>query len=390
MSIPSSLKRVTFFTGPRRIYVGLNSLRILGGEIERFDSRKPLIVTDPNIKRLGYVDRVKKQLGPVRTEVFDEIRGEPSINELERLAARVRAEKYDLIIGLGGGSAMDSAKIASISATNRGSIEDYIGVDKVHSKGLPLICIPTTSGTGSEVTRFAVIKYEKTKKAISSNLIIPDVAIVDPTLTISMPPKVTAYTGLDALSHAVEAMISTWATPFTDALALEAIKAIFRYLKRACDNGEDLEARYHMSMAATLAGLSFNDPKVLLAHSIGQTIGPIYNLPHGLSVAFALPYTLDFYLTSSADKIALISEAAGIYEREITDEENAQKMIRWLLKFYRELDIPLSLREFGASLEDLDKLAEYTVNFQSRNNSPIVLTKGNMLELYRKMWKGMG
>ena len=389
LSIPSSLKRVTLFTGPRRIHIGLNSLKVLGSEIKRLNSQRALIVTDPNMERLGYVDEVERQLHEIRTYVFNEIKGEPSINELERLAVRVREGKYDLIIGLGGGSVMDSAKIASISATNKGSIEDYIGVDKVSNRGLLLICIPTTSGTGSEVTRFAVIKYEKTKKAISSDLIIPDIAIVDPTLTISLPAKTTAYTGLDALSHAVEAMISTWATPFTDTLALGAIRAIFRYLKRAYDNGEDLEARYYMSMAATLAGLSFNDPKVLLAHSIGQTIGPVYNLPHGLSVAFALPYILDFYLSSSADKIALISEAAGIYDGERTDKENAQRMIRWLLKFYREFDIPLSLREFGASLNDIDKLAEYTINFQPRSNSPINLTKERILELYKKMWRGM-
>ena len=389
MLVPSPLKRITLFTGPRRIHIGLNSLKVLGIEVERLNSKRPLIVTDQNMERLGYVDQVKNELGDVKAEIFNEIKGEPSIIELNRLAAKVRGEKYDLIIGLGGGSAMDSSKIASISATNKGSIEDHIGADRVSKKGLPIICIPTTSGTGSEVTRFAVIKYEKTKKAISSELIIPDVAIVDPTLTVSLPAKITAYTGLDALSHAVEAMISTWATPFTDTLALGAIRAIFRYLKRAYDNGGDLEARYYMSMAATLAGLSFNDPKVVLAHSIGQTIGPIYNLPHGLSVAFSLPYILDFYLNSSADKIALISEAAGIYDDKRTDKENAQEMIRWLLRFYRDLDIPLSLKEFGASLDDLDKLAEYTVSFQPRSNSPINLTKENMLELYRKMWRGM-
>jgi len=388
--IPSPLKRITFFTGPQKIYIGLNSLKVLSGEIERLNPQRPLIVTDPNMERLGYVEKVKRQLGGVKADVFNEIRGEPSIKELESLAAIVREGKYDLVLGLGGGSVMDSAKIASMSATNKGLIEDYIGVDKIRIKGLPLICIPTTSGTGSEVTRFAVIRYEKTKKAISSDLIIPDIAIVDPTLTVSMPPKITACTGLDALSHAVEAMISTWATPFTDTLALGAVRAIFRYLKRAYNNGEDLEARYYMSMAATLAGLAFNDPKVLLAHSIGQTIGPIYNLPHGLSVAFALPYILDFYLPARADKIALISEAAGIYNSKMTDEENARMMIKWLLKFYQEFNIPLSLREFGVSLEDLDNLAEYTVDFQPRSNSPISLNKENMLELYRKMWKGIG
>ena len=383
------LRRVTLFRSPERIYIGLGSIKVLGGEIERFGSHKPLIVTDPNMEKLGYVDKVKEHLQNVKVEVFDGIRGEPSVKDLEHLAKRAREGEYDLIIGLGGGSAMDSAKIASVSVTNKGSIEDYIGVDKVKNKGLPLICIPTTSGTGSEVTRFAVIKYENTKKAVSSDLIIPDTAIVDPMLTVTLPARITAYTGLDALSHAVEAMISTLATPFTDALALTAIRAIFRYLRRAYKNGKDLEARYHMSMAATIAGLSFNDPKVLLAHSIGQTIGPIYNLPHGLSVAVALPYILDFYLSSSSDKIALISEAAGIYNAEKTNEENVQRLIKWLVNFYRELEVPLSLREFGASLDDLDKLAEYTVILQPRDNSPIRFTKENMLELYKKMLKGM-
>jgi alcohol dehydrogenase class IV len=385
-----SLRRITLFTGPRRIYIGLDSLKVLSDEIRRFDSNRPLIVTDPNMERLGYLERVMRQLPDVETEVFSEVRGEPSVRELEHLAAHVRRGEYDLILGLGGGSVMDSAKVASISATNKGSIEDFIGVDRVDNKGLPLICIPTTSGTGSEVTKFAVIKYEKTKKAVTSDLIIPDVAIVDPLLTVSLPPKLTAYTGLDALSHAVEAVISTWATPFTDTLALGAIRTIFRYLKRAYEDGGDLEARYNMSMAATLAGLSFNDPKVLLAHSIGQTIGPIYDLPHGLSVAVSLPYILDFYLPSSANKIALISEAAGIYSSERTDEENARRLISWLVRFYRELEIPLSLREFGACPKDIDELAECTVKFQPRSNSPISITKENMVELYRKMLKGMG
>jgi len=388
LTVDFQLKRVTLFRSPERIYMGLGALKALRGEVERFDSHRPLIVTDPNMEKLGYVDEIKRQLKNVKAEVFDETRSEPSLQDLEHLAKRAREESYDLIIGLGGGSVMDSAKIASISVTNEGLIEDYIGVNKVKNKRLPLICIPTTSGTGSEVTRFAVIRYENTKKAISSDLIIPDIAIVDPMLTVTLPPRVTAYTGLDALSHAVEAMISTLATPFTDALALTAIRDIFRYLKRAYKNGGDLEARYHMSMAATLAGLSFNDPKVLLAHSIGQTIGPVYNLPHGLSVAVTLPYVLDFYMVSSSDKIVLISEATGIYDAEKTNEENAQRLIKWLVNFYRELEIPLSIREFGASLKDLDKLAEYTVNLQPRDNSPIRFTKENMLELYKKMLKG--
>jgi len=385
----SALRRITLFTGPRRIHIGLDSLGVLSDEVRSFDPHRLLIVTDPNMERLGYLEKVMRQLPQVEAEVFSEVRGEPSPGELERLAAHVRREKYDLILGLGGGSVMDSAKVASISATNEGSVEDFIGVDRVDEEGLPLICIPTTSGTGSEVTKYAVIRYEKTKKAISSNLIIPDVAVVDPLLTVSLPPRLTAYTGLDALSHAVEAMISAWATPFTDALALGAIRMIFRYLRRACEDGGDLEARYNMSVAATLAGLSFNEPRTLLAHSVGQTIGPIYDLPHGLSVAVSLPYILDFYMSSSADKIAMISEAAGIHSAEMSDEENARRLIRWLVRFYRELGIPLSIRELGASQRDIEELAECTVRFQPRSNSPISITKESMVELYGRMLRGI-
>ena len=221
-----------------------------------------------------------------------------------------------------------------------------------------------------------------------SDLIIPDTALVDPALTVSMPPKLTSHTGLDALSHAVEAMISTWATPLTDTLALGASRWVFQYLKKAYLNGDDIEARCYMALAATTAGLSFNDPRVLLAHSIGQTIGPIYNIPHGLSVAVALPYMLDFYLTISANKIARIGEQAGAHDPEKTPEENAQAFIDWLFHFYRELNVPFSLRELGIPFDALEKLSEDTLTFQPRRNTPIPLTKKNVLPLYEKMWRG--
>ena len=385
----TALRRIMLFMGPRRIRLGLGALETLGSEARRFDPKRALVITDPNVKRLGYLDRVLDELDYLNVDVYDDVRGEPSLADLEPLVERVRSESLDLIVGVGGGSVLDSAKIAAMSARNEGPIESYIGADKVRRKGLPLICIPTTSGTGSEVTRFAVIRFEWTKRSISSELIIPDIAIVDPLLTVSLPPRITAYTGLDALSHAVEAMISAWATPFTDALALGAIRAIFKYLKRAYDDGRDLEARYNMSMAATLAGLSFNYPCVLLGHLVGQTIGPIYDLPHGLSVALALPYILDFYLSSSADKIAMISEAAGIYDEEMTDLENSRRMIMWLMNFYRELNVPLTLEEIGVGSDELEKLAEYTFKSQLRKNSPIELTRENILSLYWRMWRGI-
>lgn len=382
------MKQISLFTGPRKIFFGLNSLGVLTKELMALNADNLLIITDANIVKLGYVDRIVGQLDNVKVEVFSKVEQEPSLSKLEELATGVRERNYDVILGLGGGSVMDSAKVASFSARNPGPILHYLGVDKVRKKGLPLICVPTTSGTGSEVTRFAVIKHGKTKKAVVSDLIIPDIAIVDPVLTVSMPPSLTAHTGLDAFAHAAEAMISSWATPITDTLALGAIEWVFRYLKRAYINGDDLEARYHMSIAATMAGLSFNDPRVILAHSIGQTIGPIYNIPHGLSVALTLPYMLDFYLATSANKIAMMSKAAGLYSPEKTEEENAKALIEKLLQFYRELSVPLSLKEFGVPLNALEKLAEDTITLQPRRNSPIKFTKENILNVYDKMWKG--
>ena len=387
VTVPPSTERVSLFKGPRKILFGFNSLRILGKELTDLKAHRLLIVTDPQICKLGYVERIVEQLDDMETQVFSRVKREPTISELEDLASEVRRQGYDAIMGLGGGSVMDSAKIASLSATNPGPIANYVGVDKVQNKGLPLICAPTTSGTGSEVTRYAVIKYERTKKAVTSDLIIPDVALVDSALTVSMPRKLTAYTGLDALAHAIEAMISSWATPLTDILALGAVRLIFQNLEKAYNNGDDIEARYYMSIAATTAGLAFNDPKVMLAHSIGQTIGPIYNIPHGLSVALPLPHMLDFYMGTSADKISMISEAAAIHDPEKTDEENARAMITELIHFYKRLDVSLSLKEFGIRLDELEKLAEYTVRFQPRSNSPIQFSNENILEVYRKMWK---
>jgi len=387
VTVPPSTERVSLFKGPRKILFGFNSLRILGKELTDLKAHRLLIVTDPQIAKLGYVDGITEQLDDIETQVFSKVKREPIISDLEDLASEVRGQDYDAVLGLGGGSVMDSAKIASLSATNPGPIANYVGVDKVQNKGLPLICAPTTSGTGSEVTRYAVIKYERTKKAVTSDLIIPDVALVDSALTVSMPRKLTAYTGLDALAHAVEAMISSWATPLTDILALGAVRLIFQNLERAYNNGDDIEARYHMSIAATTAGLAFNDPKVMLAHSIGQTIGPIYNIPHGLSVALPLPHMLDFYMETSADKISMISEAAAIHDPEKTDEENARAMITELIHLYKRLDVSLSLKEFGIRLDELEKLAEYTVRFQPRSNSPIQFSNENILEVYRKMWK---
>ena len=282
---------------------------------------------------------------------------------------------------------MDMAKVASLSISNLGRIENYVGVELVKRRGLPIYCIPTTAGTGSEVTRVAVVTVGKIKKAIVSSKIVPDIALVDPKLTVTMPPKVTAGSGLDALSHAIEAILSLNANPMTIALGLEAVRLISENLRTAYYDGRNVEARYHMSLAATMAGLSFNGPGLVHGHSIAQTFGPLYGVPHGLSCAMTLPYIMDFYLPAVPERLAWVAEAMGEDVYGLTSSEAARLAVEAVYKLCVDLKVP-SLRDVGVERESIPELAEFCVKEWVRPNSPRSLTKEDAIRILEKMWEG--
>jgi len=353
-------EKVSVFLSPNKIIVGKGAARKVGEEAKALGSKRALIVTDPGVVKAGLIEVIEESLRSERIKVgiFDKVEAEPPARIVDECAQMVREGKYDIIIGIGGGSSLDTAKGAAILATNKGKVLDYVGVDTVPKRGLPKILVPTTAGTGSEVTRVFVItdEAENTKKVVYSNFNLADVAILDPLLTISMPPFVTADTGLDALVHAIEAFVSVNATPFSDILAIEAISLIAHNLPVAYAKGNDIEARYNMLLAANIAGLAFTSGGLGAVHGLAYVLGTQYHMSHGRSNAIMLPHVMKFNLIGNLAKYARIAEAMGEEIEGLSLYEAAQKAVEAVEKLLNAVNIPYRLSEYKIPRSDLPKL----------------------------------
>jgi alcohol dehydrogenase len=390
MSSPLPFRKAAFYT-PSKILFGKDTSNEIANEIsELSESKTVLVVTDKNIKAL---EKCHEILSILETEgyaytVFDEVKPEPSIVTVRRLCSLARKLDAGTVIGVGGGSVLDSSKIAAISVTNLQPIDAYVGLHLIPRKGAPLICIPTTAGTGSEVTMYSVLTLEDhSKKTVVSPYIIPTTAVVDPLLTVSCPRDITAGAGMDALAHAIEAIISLDATPLTNIYALEAIKLIFKYLRPTYHQGDEVESRYYMAMAATLAGVSLCNAKVVFGHTISQAFAPFCNLPHGMASGIALPFTMEFYLPVMQKKFAEIAQVIEV-DGGKSGKEMAEAMIEAVKELAQDVGVPSSLKECGVTEEQLTKIADIGLKNWPRPNSPIPLDKDNVLEALEKMWRG--
>jgi len=385
-----SMNQVTTFVSPRKIIFGAGSRSNLKEEIQSLGGARPLIVTYPKTATVAKVAEVVKSLESdgMEIRVYEKAEPEPRIEVAKDLAGYTRAGKFDLVVGIGGGSVMDLAKIASMSATNPGQVKDYLGVNLLRRKGTPLICMPTTSGTGSEVTMFSVLTVRSKKMDVVSPYILPDIALVDPVLTVTMPPELTAGTGMDALSQAIETVTSLAATPLTDALALKAIQLVRNSLRTAYAKGDNLKARSEMALAATLSGLAFGSGKLTLGHSLAQTFGPLRKIPHGVSCGIALPYVMEFYLPAIPEKLSLIAKEMGVETKGMPPSKAGIEAVRFVKKLAKDIGIPSSLREVGFDRGELPLLAEICVKEWPRPNSPRELTMQSVLKVLEKMWKG--
>jgi alcohol dehydrogenase class IV len=264
----------------------------------------------------------------------------------------------DFVIGFGGGSSLDMAKVASLASENPRPIEQYIGVDRVPRKGLPLILVPTTAGSGSEASKSIVLVKDEIKDGIVSEKVMADLAIVDPMLTVTMPPNLTSMTGIDALSHAIEAYMSINANAFTDPLALKAISMISTNLRRAYSNGSDLDARKAMSEAALLAGLAFSNASNCAGHAAAYAFAAKYGVPHGMACGISLPYVMKFNILAIPEKLADVAIAMGVEGEGLGTRELAQLAIAEVIDLLTDLGLPTSLQEIGVPEEDVVKLAE--------------------------------
>ena len=366
------------FQTPTKIISGIGSTAEIIKELNDLHAKKVLLITDPGLVQAGVAQQVVEMLkqAAVEVEIFDAVEPDPSIQVATKAAEMAKNVKANVLIALGGGSAIDTAKSAALLVTNGGYLKDYAGVNKVVKPILPLIAVPTTAGTGSEVTIFAVMSDpEKQEKfTISSALIAPAVAVLDPLLTLKLPPSVTAFTGMDALTHAIEAFTSSVAQPATDALALSAIKLVLKHLPVAVGRGDNIMARDGMLQASLLAGIAFNNAFLGLAHAIASPLGGHFHVPHGLANAVMLPYVMEYNLPTAVRRYAEIGCALGLQAVGDTPRAVAEKTVAAITQLARDINIPEKLSNIGAKEELLplvarDALKSIQLKFNVRNAS---------------------
>lgn len=375
-------------------YTGWGCLHQLLPEVERFKATNILIVTDPFLKELGLTDKIEQPLlaKGYATTIYTDIAPEPPLAIGEKLVDFTRKYHFDLVIGLGGGSALDLAKLAAVLAVHDGKVADYLnltGTKTLEQKGLPKILIPTTSGTGSEVTNISVLSLETTKDVVTHDYLLADISIVDPALTISLPPKVTAATGVDALTHAVEAYVSVNANEVTDALALQAIRLISGSIRTAVHEGQNRQARSDMSYGSYLAGLAFFNAGVAGVHALAYPLGGQFHIAHGDSNAVLLPYVMGYIRQSCEKRLKDILDAMGISSAYLSQEEASYKCVDALQQLVQDVNIPSTLKGFHIPEDALEQLTDdATKQTRILARSPMLLEREDIYTIYRAAFDG--
>lgn len=378
---------------PRVLQIGAGASSEVGPILKSLGLNNPLIVTDKVMVLLGYIESLQKSLveSEINADVFDDTVPEPTVASIQAGVKQVRNGNYDCVIALGGGSPIDSAKAIAILGKYGGEMRDYKFPRIVDEPGLPLIAIPTTAGTGSEVTRVTIISDEITDEKMMCLGIgfMPTVALVDYELSISVPARTTADTGIDAMTHAIEAYVSKKASAYTDIQAIAAMKLIGPNLRKVYHNGGDRDAREQMMLGSTLAGAAFSNASVALVHGMSRPIGAAYHVPHGLSNAMLLPAVTEFSIPAAPERYADCARAIGVANESDNTEVANNKLMAELYALNKELQVP-SPEEFGIEREhffnNMQTMAEQALASGSPANNPRAPNAEEIIELYKKLW----
>lgn len=379
------------FMMPRKIISGPNVIAELGQHIQG-KGKKALIVTDQMMVKFGNAAKVENALKAANVPyvIYDGSNTEPTDIIVDEGLKIYREEGCDFLIALGGGSPMDTAKAIAMLTVCPGKLRDYMHT--VIDMPVPfIVAIPTTAGTGSEATKNTIIADTETnvKMLLGGPSLIPDLAVVDPTFTMTAPPKVTAATGIDALTHVIEAYTSRKAIPMTDMFALSAIKKIHKNLPICYKDGQNVEARMQMSVAALEAGIAFTNASVTIVHGMSRPIGALFHIAHGVSNAILLPACMEFAIKENTDRFATIGRIMGVADENTPDEEAAQAFVVEVTRFCKEVGIP-TLAELGVAKEDffaqLDKMASDALESGSPQNTMRIPSKEDLIEIYKKLY----
>jgi alcohol dehydrogenase class IV len=378
------------FRMPPTVLAGAGAAEQIGEEAKRLGGRRALLVADPGVVAGGSAAKIEKLLAAAGLEVrvFSEVKPEPAVSFMDSTVAAVRREGAELVVGLGGGSALDCSKMIAALLANPGSVADYFGIGKIPRRGPPLVLLPTTAGTGSEFTPIAIFTDTAAglKKGVVSPHLIADVAIVDPELTVSCPPAVTAATGMDALTHAIEAYTAVKATPLTDIHAAEAVFRAARSLRRAVADGADLPARTDMSLASMMAGVALANAGVGAVHALAYPLGGRFGAPHGAANALLLPAVMERNLSGNFPKFAEVARLLGEPVAGLSAEAAARAGAAAVARLARDVGIPERMSQFKVTAGDIPEMARQAFeNRRLMDNNPRPLSLDEIAAIYREV-----
>ncbi len=375
-----------------KIYSGRGSISSLGTIAKELGSEKCLLVADPELEQHGIIELARRALSEVgiHVELSLRVEPEPYLDNADDAAEVGRNLQADLVVGLGGGSSMDTAKAAAALVTNKGKAGDYVGLNMVPIPSLPTVMIPTTAGTGAEVTFTAVFTNRATsvKGGINSPYLFPTVALLDPELTLSLPPQVTAFTGMDALTHAIESVTSRSSTVFTESLSLTSIRLISESLRTAVYNGNNIEAREKMLLGSLFGGMALADAGVGAAHALAYPLGGNYRIPHGLANAVLIPHVMQFNLPAAVDSLALVAWSMGESVDGLSPRWAAQNAVDAVRALADDIGIPSSLSDLGVPMADIPMLIDSALKVtRPVENNPRTLGPSEARSIYENAFE---
>lgn len=380
------------FQTAQNIVAGPNSLQLLGEKLNLLgvEVKSALIITQPPMVDLGFVELIVSQLEEkgISVHTNTNILPEPTLENIEQVFEATASMNYDVMIGIGGGSVLDTTKILSVLKTNDSSVEQLLGTDLVVNSGVPTILIPTTSGTGAEVTPNAIVTLpdQELKVGIVSKFLLPALVILDPVLTLNLPKPITAATGMDAFTHSLESFISTKANPISDMFALESIRLISSSIVEAFQNGQSIEAREKMLVGSMYGGMALTSAGTAAVHALAYPLGGKYKIPHGVANSMLLPHVMKYNMDAITDRLALVAEPMGISAQGLSNSQLAEKVVEKIVEWTNVLEIPQDLKNYGVKEEELPEISVSASQVtRLLNNNPKKLSIADIEAIYRQL-----
>lgn len=381
------------FVSCNQVYFGTGAIDNLATVVEGLGVRRVLVVTDKGVRDAGILDEPISALGSsgIGHAVFDDIKPEPNEDTVDALIDAVHCERIDAVVGFGGGSVMDCAKVVAILLTHGGRLRDYLGQGKVMGQGLPLVLVPTTSGTGSESTPNALFIVDGEKQAVISHYLLPKVAVIDPMVTVTAPAEVTAASGVDALVHACESFTSLRSTQLTEMYSLHATELIARSIRTAVWQGSNMAARTDMALGSYLAGIAIANAGTGAIHALAYPLGSRFSLSHGMSNSVMFAYVSETNVPADVRKFAILARALGAKTEGMNCRESAAAYVAEIMSIICDVGLPSSLAKFGVEASDVDQLVLDAVK-QTRllNNNPRALAPKDIERIYKRALSGEG